>query len=179
MTERERVTKVVEDVLKAWNERDLDRFVSYLAEDVSWHDLGMLHPPAVGRDAVRDFSRLVLRAFPDFTYALRAPVCVGEHGSNCCVPWTISATNAGPYDPPGLAPTGRRLRFSGIDYLEFRDGLVARIETRFDLADVIAQMTGVNVRPAAGSFGEWCFVRVQRVMAAWLRRRTRRAGPVS
>jgi len=29
----------------------------------------------------------------------------------------------------------------------------------------------VRVRPAAGSWTEWCFVRVQRVMAAWLRRR--------
>jgi hypothetical protein len=53
--------------------------------------------------------------------------------------------------------------------MEFRDGLVARIETRFDPAEAMEQLVGVNVRPRAGSGAEWCLVRVQRVMAAWLR----------
>ncbi len=162
-------TERVEGLLRAWNARDLDRFVACLAEDVHWHDLGMLHPPAVGRAEVRRFGELVLRAFPDFTFELRAPVCVAADGGSCCVPWTITATSSGSYDPPGLAPTGRRLRFDGMDYVTFQGGLVARIETRFDPADVVEQLMGVRIRPAAGSFAEWCFVRAQRVMAAWLR----------
>ncbi len=169
MDAQAQTAKVVEDLLQAWNARDLDRFVSFLAEDVSWHDLGMLHPPEVGRAAVHRFSELVLRAFPDFTFTLRGPVCFAPDGGSCCVPWTITATNAGPYEPPGLAPTGRKLRFDGFDYVVFRDGLISRIETRFDPAEVSTQMMGVDIRPAAGSFAEWCFVRVQRVMAAWLR----------
>jgi len=163
------VTRTVTDLLQAWNARDLDRFVGYLAEDVSWHDLGMLHPPAVGRDAVRRFAETALRAFPDFAFEMRGPLCIAADGSSCCVPWTISATNSGPYDPPGLAPTGRRLRFDGCDYVVFRDGLIACIETRFDPAVVIEQMLGVTIRPAPGSLAEWCVVQVQRVMAAWLR----------
>jgi predicted ester cyclase len=171
------VTRTVDDLLQAWNDRDLDRFTAMLTEDVHWHDLGMLHPPAVGRDAVRRFTELALRAFPDFTYEIRHPICVAEDGSRCVVPWTISATNTGPYDPPGLAPTGRRLRFSGLDYMEFRGGFIARIETRFDPAEAIEQLTGVSVRPRAGSGAEWWLVRVQRLMAAWLRRRARMRVP--
>ncbi len=159
-------------LLAAWNARDLDAFVALLAEDVWWHDLGMLHPPVIGRDAVRRFGELVLRAFPDFAYELRGPVCVAEDGSACLVPFTVTATNSGPYDPPGLAPTGRRVQFDGLDYLRFRDGLVAHIETRFDVVDAAGQLTGLSLRPAEGSFLEGALVRAERVLAAWARSRT-------
>lgn len=177
MSDRSQASVIVDAVLEAWNARDLDRFTSLLTEDVYWHDLGMLHPPAVGRDAVRRFSNTVLRAFPDFRYEIRPPICVSDDGSRCVVPWTIAATNSGPYEPPGLAPTGRRVRFSGFDYMEFRDGLVARIETRFDPADAIAQLLGFAPVPPAGSWRERCLVWVQRIVAAWARRRGRAASP--
>jgi steroid delta-isomerase-like uncharacterized protein len=165
------VADTVAALLAAWNARDLVRFTSFLTEDVYWHDLGMLHPPMVGREAVRAFSDTVLRAFPDFHFELRRPICAAADGSCAVVPWTISATNTGPYDPPGLAPTGRRLRFDGMDFIEFRDGLIARIETRFDLIDVMEQILGMSLRPAAGSWRERGLVEAQRLVAAWVRRR--------
>jgi predicted ester cyclase len=142
-----------------------------MTEDVSWHDLGMLHPPAIGRDAVRRFSETVLAAFPDFRYEVRHPVCYAPDGKSCVIPWTICATNTGPLSPPGLAPTGRAVRFSGFDYIQFRDGLVASIETRFDLIEVAEQLLGMRLRPAAGSWREWVLVGVQRVAAGWARMR--------
>jgi steroid delta-isomerase-like uncharacterized protein len=168
---------IVDAVLDAWNARDLDRFTSLLTEDVYWHDLGMLHPPAVGRDAVLRFSETVLRAFPDFHYEIRHPICVAEDGTRCVVPWTITATNSGPYDPPGMAPTGRRVRFSGFDYMELRNGKVARIETRFDLADAVEQLLGICLRPPAGSLRERCLVWAQHALAAWVRWRGHAASP--
>ncbi len=164
-------TDTVAALLAAWNARDLVRFASFLTEDVYWHDLGMLHPPVVGREAVRAFSDTVLRAFPDFQYRLRRPVCVAADGSCCVVPWTITATNTGPYDPPGLAPTGRRLRFDGMDFVDIRDGLVARIETRFDVVEVREQMLGLSLRPAEGSWRERLLVGIQRLVAMWARGR--------
>ncbi len=162
---------VVNAVMDAWNARDLDRFTSLLTEDVYWHDLGMLHPPAIGRDAVRRFSESVLRAFPDFHYEIRPPLCASDDGSRCVVPWTITATNTGPYEPPGLAPTGRKLRFTGFDFIELRNGLVSRIETRFDLVEVFGQIIGIELRPRAGSWKERCLVGAQRLLAAWVRGR--------
>jgi steroid delta-isomerase-like uncharacterized protein len=171
MGNRSQASVIVDAVLDAWNARDLDRFTALLTEDVYWHDLGMPHPPAVGRDAVRRFSETVLRAFPDFRYEIRHPICVAQDGSRCVVPWTIVATNSGPLDPPGMAPTGRKVRFSGFDYMEFRDGLVARIETRFDPAEAIEQLLGLRLRPPPGSLRERCLVWVQRGLAAWVRGR--------
>ncbi|MBI2535526.1 MAG: ester cyclase, partial [Gemmatimonadetes bacterium] len=107
----------------------------------------MPHPPAVGRDTVRRFSVSILRAFPDCQYEIRAPVCIAEDGTACLLPWTITATHTGPFDPPGLAPTNRRVRFSGLDYFTLRDRLVARIETRFDPAEPIEQLIGCRLRP--------------------------------
>ena len=168
----------VDGILRAWNARDLDGFVSFMTPDVYWHDLGMPHPPAVGRDAVRRFSESALRAFPDFRYELRGAICIGEDGRSCVVPFTVHATSTGVFNPPGFAPTGRSVRFAGLDYLQFRDGLVERIETRFDPLDPIEQLLGLHLRPTPGSWLERCLVGIQRTRAASLRRgmSPRRAG---
>ena len=171
MDPRATTSDAVLALLAAWNARDLDRFLALLAPDVCWHDLGMPHPPAIGRDAVRQFSESVLRAFPDFTFVLRGPLCVADDGTSCVVPWTITATHSAVLDPPGFAPTGRRLQFSGLDYITLRDGLVTRIETRFDPAEPIEQLLGFQLRPPPRSWRERCFVWLQRAYAAWLRRR--------
>ncbi len=170
MTNAEEVESRVRGLLAAWNARDLDALVGFLAPDVYWHDLGMPHPPTIGRDAVRRFCESVLRAFPDFTFTIRCPICVGADGLSCVVPWTITATNTGVLDPPGVAPTGRRVRFDGLDYIQFRDGLVTRIETRFDPVEPLEQLLAMRLRPPAGSFRERMFVFVQRLRAGWLRR---------
>ncbi len=164
------VEATVRALLDAWNARDLDAFTAMMTPDVYWHDLGMPAPPAVGRDAVRRFSEAALRAFPDFRYEIRAPICVAEDGLSCLVPWTISATNLGRLDPPGFAPAGRGVHFDGLDYFQFRDGLVARLETRFDPADPIEQLMGIRLRPSPGSLRERTLVSLQRVVAWWRRR---------
>jgi steroid delta-isomerase-like uncharacterized protein len=171
MNSRAQAAECVDALLRAWNARDLDAFTALLAPDVCWHDLGMWSPPAVGREAVRRFCESLLQAFPDFRFELRHPVCLAEDGSSCAIPWTITATNTGPLIPPGFAATGRRVHFHGFDYLRFRDGLVAQIETRFDLVDPVEQMFGLRVRPIPGSFKERCFVWMQRALAAWVRRK--------
>ena len=167
---RERCIERVSGLLRAWNARDLDAYVALLSPDVRWHDLAMASPPAVGREAVRRFSESILRAFPDFNYELRAPICVAEDGQSCTVPWTISATHLGVYDPPGFAPTGRSLTMDGLDYIQFRDGLVITMESRFDPAEAIQQLMGVAVRPRAGSLAERSLVLVQRFASRFVRR---------
>jgi predicted ester cyclase len=174
MNARAQADEVVHALLDAWNARDLDGFSAQLTDDVYWHDLGMMHPPAVGRAAVRQFAETTLRAFPDFQYDMRGPICLAADGNSCMVPWTISATHTGQLDPPGLAPTGRRVRFDGLDYLVLSHGRVARIETRFDPAEPIEQLLGVRLRPGAATWQERSLVLLQRLVAAWIRARDRR-----
>jgi hypothetical protein len=176
MTTGSEVRARVDNLLAAWNARDLDGLVAQLTPDVYWHDLGMPHPPAIGREAVRAFSESVLRAFPDFRYELRGPVCVAEDGLSCVVPFVITATQTAPLAPPGFAPTHRPLRLEGLDYLQFRESHVARMETRFDLIDALEQLLGLSLRPAAGSVREAMAVRFQRAIA-WARRGS--SGPAA
>jgi steroid delta-isomerase-like uncharacterized protein len=164
------VTVLVERLAAAWNDRDIETFLSFLTDDVVWDDPAM-EAPAVGRDAIRGFSETVLRAFPDFQYRIRPPICVAADGTRCAVPWTITATNLGDMDPPGFAPTGRRVEFDGIDLLEIRERRVSRIDTVFNIVPPAEQLLSLSMRPAPGSLRQRLLVRAQRLVAAWLRNR--------
>lgn len=164
------VRAAFEAVLAAWNARDLDAFCAQLAPDIYWHDLGMPNPPAVGHEAVRRFSRSIFGGFPDFRYELRGALCIGEDGNSCVAPFRLRATFTGVVDPPGFAPTGRRVDIEGLEYLQFRDGLVTRIETRFDPFELFRQLFAIDFRPPAGSRRERASVRLQKSHAWWLRR---------
>ncbi len=156
---------------EAWNARDLGRYVSMLTDDVEWFDMGMMHPPARGRQAVRAFSESILAAFPDFTYVIEHPICVSPDGKRCIALWKITATHTGVLNPPGFAPTLRQASFHGVDILEFQNGLVSRITTLFDVVATAEQLTGLPLRFPAGSFRERFAVFLQRIVAFFARRR--------
>ena len=165
----ERLRAVVQGMAEAWNDRDLDAYLSHLTEDAVWHDPAMVEP-AEGREAIRAFSEAVLRAFPDFRYTIRLPICVAGDESRCAVPWKIEGTHSAPLEPPGYGPTGRKAIFEGVDLLEFRGERGCRIETYFDVLIPAEQLMGLNLRPRPGSWRERLAVSAQRIRAAWLRR---------
>jgi predicted ester cyclase len=129
----------------------------------------MPDPPARGREAVGAFSEAVLRAFPDFQYVVKPPICVAPDGARIAVHWHVTATHSGPLTPPGFAPTGRRTSIDGVDLVDFRDGKVSRVLTLFDPFVGAEQFLGISMRPRPGSLRQRLLVMVQRVRAAWLR----------
>ena len=163
---------LADQLLKAWNARDLQQFVGLLAEDVEWYDPAMSQPPARGRNDVQAFAEAVLRAFPDFRYEVLEPVCVSPDGRRCAVPWRITATHTAPLSPPGFAPTRRRMTQEGIDLIEAQDGKVTRILTCFDPIAAAEQALGLRLRPLPGSIRERALVLLQRLAAARARRLT-------
>jgi hypothetical protein len=162
-------TDLVAEPLAAWNARDLDRLVNLLSPDVEWYDLGMAHPPARGREAVRAFSASVLAALPDFRYEIIPPICVAPDGSRCAVHWSITATHTGVLTPPGFGPTNQRAHFTGVDMLDTKDGKVTRILTLFNPFTAGEQLLGIPLRPPARSIRERLFVMAQRLMAFVIR----------
>ena len=165
----EEVSAIVEAMAVAWNDRDLDAYLLYLTDDVVWNDPAMAQP-ARGREEVRSFSESVLRAFPDFRYTIRAPICVAGDGTRCAVPWKIDGTHSAPLEPPGYGPTGRKAVFEGVDLLEFHGGQVCRIDTYFDVLVPAEQLLALRLRPEPGGWCERSAVSAQRLRAAWLRR---------
>jgi hypothetical protein len=165
------IEETVREMMDAWNRRDLDTYVSLLHEDITWDDPAML-APAVGKTAVREFSESVLRAFPDFTYEIRGPICVDETGTGCAVPWRIRGTHSAPLDPPGYGPTMRTAEFEGVDLIRVRGTRVDRIETLFNVLVPAEQLLAVSLRPRPGSVGAKVIVGLQRIVA-WVVRRFR------
>lgn len=166
------IQSIVDSLVGAWNDRDLDRFMGHLDEAVVWDDPAMLSGPAEGRSAVRAFSESVLRAFPDFTYRIRGPICVAQSGTRCAIPWEIRATHTGRFDPFGFAPTGQAITLHGVDLIEIEGMKVTRMETTFSLLPALEQ--ALRLRPLSKSYLTMrLVVWLQRLRAYWLRPMTR------
>jgi hypothetical protein len=166
------IRALVDGMVSAWNSRDVECYLGYLADTVVWDDPAMLDGPAVGLVAVRAFSESVLRAFPDFSYRVREPICVAQSGARCVVPWEVTATHTGYFQPFGLAPTRQVIRMQGVDVLELDGGKVARIDTLFNVLPAVEQALRMNLRSRDG-FGRILLVWLQRCRAWWLRRTTK------
>lgn len=148
-----------ERYLAAWNALDADAVAANVTEDVIWHDPALAEP-AHGREGVADFVRQSARGFPDMSFAERGDPALAEGGRVAYMPWLMTATNTGPIDPPGLAPTGNRIEVRGIDVWQFRGGLIWRYEASYDFADVGRQL---GLMPPRGGRAERMMVRAQRL----------------
>jgi hypothetical protein len=83
---------------------------------------------------------------------------------------TEDIVHTGPLEPPGFAPTGRRVEFEGVDFHEYPDGRVCRLRIVFDMMDIGRQ---IGTLPKAGSPVEKAAAAAQR-LGMKLRDRMRR-----
>jgi steroid delta-isomerase-like uncharacterized protein len=151
--------------LDDWNRHDGPALSELCTEDVEFHDpaIGTIH----GREAVADWVGICARAFPDYRFEEPEPAYISRDRPKAIAPWRMVATNTGPLDPPGFAPTNRSFVIDGVDHWWFRDGLVERYRADYDLNGALRQL---GLVPEAGSRGEKLMVSLQRG-AAKLRRR--------
>ena len=106
----ERLRRVVEEVLEAFNQHDLDRVVGWYAEGALHHQPNRAEPLR-GRDEIReDYRRSTWIPFPDFHFELERAF---GHGEWLCVQGTLTGTHKGPIEEPGaetIPATGRSIR---------------------------------------------------------------------
>jgi steroid delta-isomerase-like uncharacterized protein len=150
----------------AWNSRDPDQVVSLCTEDVVWDD-PITERPERGRNAVADYLRSTWRSFPDLEFTWPEGPYASFDGIKLALHWRVTGTMLGPMDPPGFAPTGRRMEAEGVDLLELHGDLVCAYSGFFDVQG-IAQQAGVA--PASGSVAEKLAVALQRLQIAIGRR---------
>jgi steroid delta-isomerase-like uncharacterized protein len=166
------IPPLIDGLIQSWNERDLDRFMSYLDDAVVWNDPAMLYGPAQGSSQVREFCNALLTAFPDFTYRTREPICIAESGERCVIPWEISATHLGTFQPSGFKPTNQLLTMQGVDVLEFSNGKITRIDTYFNVVQAAEQALRLRLLPKRNTMKDRIIIILQRVRAWWLRHRS-------
>lgn len=151
--------------LEAWNAHDAEGLAALCTEDVEFFDpaIDTIH----GRAAVAGWLRQCERAFPDLRFEEPEPAYLSRDREKAIAVWRMIATNTGPLDPPGFAPTGRPVVVDGVDHWWFRDGLVCRYRADYDLNGAMRQL---GIVPEPGSRGEKAMVRLQRLGARMRRR---------
>jgi steroid delta-isomerase-like uncharacterized protein len=140
-----------EDFLKrweaAWNSHDPSRLLELMTDDIVYDDSAW--PTTMrGHGEVRTFLEFAWRAFPDLSFEWIDGPFVVPGQAKAAFYWKGSGTHTGPLDPPGFAPTGKRIAFEGGDFHEYREGRVCRLRIVFDMMDVGRQIGTV---PKAGS----------------------------
>jgi steroid delta-isomerase-like uncharacterized protein len=150
----------------AWNECDTDAMAELVTEDIVWVDPAMPEP-ARGIPAVQEFMRTSFRAFPDLRFSEPDPPEMAVSGDLVMWGWVMEGTFRGPIDPPGFAPTGKRMRVQGVDTWVMRDGRIADYRAYYDMSDLVRQ---VGILPEPGSRAEKMTAALQRLQARLQRR---------
>ena len=171
-TNTDQAYQMIEDFARrwaaAWNERDPDAVAALCHRDIEWND------PAArrvlrGTADVREWVRKNLDTFPDAVFDT-VGVYTDPSGSSAALTWRMEGRFLGPLDPPGFAPTGRRVRVDGVDICRFEDGSLRSLQMIYDGNDVAVQ---AGLSPPPGSRAERVMVAGQR-LAAGMRARLRR-----
>jgi steroid delta-isomerase-like uncharacterized protein len=149
----------------AWNSHDPDRVLELMTGDITYDDSAS--PTTMrGHADVRTFLEYTWRAFPDLRFELVDGPFLHSDAPKATFHWRGTCTHSGPIDPPGIAPTGKRVEFEGFDLHEYRDGRVSRLLIVFDLAEFMREL---GLLPASGSRGERVAAQLQRMTARFRR----------
>jgi steroid delta-isomerase-like uncharacterized protein len=148
--------------LAAWNDHDAGAMADLLTEDVVWEDPA-LPGPAHGIPAVQAFMREAWVGFPDLRFDESDTPHRTAGGDQVAWRWRMRGTNTGPIDPPGFAPTGRKIEIEGVDLWTMRDGRIAVYRAFYDFNALAVQL---GLAPGPGSRAQKAAVRLQRAGAA-------------
>ena len=116
---------------------------------------------------MRTLLEETFRAFPDLTFEVTETPLVARGDRAAAVVWRATGTMTGVLEPPGLAATGRRFVLEGVDLYDVRDGLLARMRTRYDVLDWLRQM---GAAPSRGGGTERALLALQRFGTRVVRR---------
>ena len=162
------VSNLIPRVVAAFNAHDADGFVAVMTEDVVFEH-SAAPAPMHGRAEVSAFyTNTIWKAFPDLTLELMDGPFFHLHAPRISFNWLAAGTHTGPLDPPGLAPTGKRVEIDVREIAEIRNGLASRIRLVIDMSDFMRQL---GVLPAPGGHGERAIAMMQRLQMKLSRRR--------
>lgn len=122
--------KVIAAYGQAWNDHDVDAILAMHTEDSVFenHTSG---GKAIGKAAIREILKGVFATFPDIRFdARRTYVRDGVVTQE----WTASGTLAVPFTKDGatVQPTGRKVRWNGVDVIPFAGDKITRKDVYVD-----------------------------------------------
>jgi len=131
--------KVISQVEKALNARDLKRFKSLHATNVVLQAPDNPQP-VKGVDAVFNWYKGFFDAFPDMHAETERTVDKGEW---VAVEYTLMGTHKGPLQGPGgqvIPATNKPIRVANLSLYRVKGGKVAEVHEYFDLLGFMSQL---------------------------------------
>ena len=134
---------ILRQAYEAWNDKDLDRTVSYALPDTR-----VLNVPFGASVSYREYVENWARAFPDGKIEA---INIIAQGDSVVGEFTGRGTHTGPLKGPmgEIAATGRRLEMQFVEVYRFRNGKIAEGRMYFDSGTFMAQL-GLGAGAGAG-----------------------------
>ena len=142
LTEQE-IRKLVEEQVKAFNNQDLDRFLSYRTPDVVIEDTS-IPEPMKGKTAVGQWFSSWWSAFPDAKVTLEDVVVSGDAA---VLQLRFTGTHRGEMMTPfgSVSPTGRRVEVRGCHVERFVGDKVQRDIVYVPHLDLLRQLGALSL----------------------------------
>jgi predicted ester cyclase len=131
----ERNISTITRIVNLINERKLSRLADLTHSNFKRHDLAGALPEVSGTDGPVNLAQLVLRAIPDIHYEIQQIVAKDDR---VVVQLRGTGTHRGEF--LGVAGTGKRIEWNGINIYRFEDGKVIETWQLVDVWGLMRQM---------------------------------------
>jgi steroid delta-isomerase-like uncharacterized protein len=127
---------VLQSILRAWNEGEIDAIDEFFAQDAVVHNLGR-GEDYEDRESFKAWIREVRDEFPDLTIETFEPV-VGD--DKLVYQWRSSGTNEGEFVPVGQPSTNEFAEWEGVSVYRFEDETVVEAWYYYDMLGLLRQL---------------------------------------
>jgi steroid delta-isomerase-like uncharacterized protein len=146
--EQQKNKEVIYQFFEAFDRQDIERMGQLVSSsnNYSFHFPGM---QPMDWSEHKQLIGAIIRAFPDFHHNLQDMVAEGD---KVAVRFTITGTHQGEFQ--GVAPTGKQVSFSGMDFLTVIDGKITEERLVVDMMEWMQQIGAIpTIPPPAGGGG--------------------------
>jgi steroid delta-isomerase-like uncharacterized protein len=134
----EQTTRLVTDLLDAWNAHDLDRMVAFYAPDYEGVDVAYASPRR-GREDIRQTMTLYLQAFPDLHFVIESLIV---QDNRAALAWIGQGTHQGRL--MNIPPTGRVVKIRGTTFFTIQN---CQIVHGLHVWDVAGALRAIGLLP--------------------------------
>lgn len=140
----------IEELLTAWNRRDVAALTAQFTEDVLWSDPGTPEP-LMGRKAIAAHLADWFTMLPDFHLDEdEFHVFTDAKSSRAVTTWRSTGTHKGSSKETGMPASGRHATMRGATRVEFREDKVCEYEFHFDMLGFLQQVGALPRTDALG-----------------------------
>jgi steroid delta-isomerase-like uncharacterized protein len=120
---------------EVWNQGRVEAIDALFAADGVAHGLGADGGDTRGTEEFKAFHAKFRRAFPDMHVTVEDVIASGERTA---IRFSVQGTHTG--DSLGIAPTQKRVAFTGMTFARWRNGQIVEGWNNIDFASLFAQL---------------------------------------